>query len=619
MKNSYRLSCLTIILLIFASALGFGQSERTIGILPFDNNGSSQQSWAARGFEEILYDKFHAIKAVTVFERETLARVLKKSGIQSSKAVDPKTAFSIGKATCIEVLILGDYEVKNSQLVSNYRMVSTYTGSPIFEETFTGPLEDIFSYLENMIKKGMGIMQVPIHPLEEIVLAQKHTKSIAAFKSYCNAYLEIAKGSPTEVVASYFQRALQEDPEFWEARYNLGVIYYNFRLYDKSLEQFETVINQNPKYFKAYYGKGVIHFLDRHYQTALNEFKTTLTYNPDHDRSHYYIGIIYTRTDSLKKGIQSLEKSIEINPHYAPAHYQLGKAQMRRGWFKKAITALTQATRLNPEYHLANNALGEAYYALNLYEEAIIEFNKAIKLKPTFATAHFNLGNAIYRRGALAEIVDAFWSLLEVQYPENDGTNGDHENPLSGLEALREKSRIEDSDIILRNMIKAYRTALSYDNRFYEASYNLALTYENLAKIDSAEYFYKKAISQKFDLSQAHMRLGKIYESQRKFDLSLAEYKEVVRIEPIYFAANPKLGEEFRYINVIETVLNETFTLLEKDPRDKKALEIIGKIYLSLGHYGQAEEYYQQIVDLSPNDALAQQTLQRIRRQLRKL
>ena len=58
---------------------------------------------------------------------------------------------------------------------------------------------------------------------------------------------------------------------------------------------------------------------------------------------------------------------------------------------------------------------------------------------------------------------------------------------------------------------------------------------------------------------------------------------------------------------------------LEKNPKDKEALEIIGRIYLSLGRYGQAEEFYQQIVDLTPNDAMAQQTLQRIRRQLRKL
>lgn len=595
------------------------QSERTIGVLPFDNIGNASNDWVARGFEEILYDKYSTIKALTVFEKETLARVLKKSGIQSSKAVDPKTAFSIGKATGIEVLVLGEYNIVNGQLISKYRMVSTYTGSPIFEEDYTGPLTDIFTHLESMVKKGMDIMQVPITPQESQKLSQQPTSSIAAFKSYCDAYLEISKGAPTEVVASYFQRALQEDPNFWEARYNLGVIYYNFRLYDSAFEQFETVISQNPRFFKAYYGKGVIYFLDRRYDAALNEFKTTLTYNSDHDRSYYYSGIIYTRIDSLKKGIQSLEKSIEINPHYAPAHYQLGKAQMRRGWFKKAITALTQATKLNPEYHLANNALGEAFYALNLYEEAIIEFNKAIKLKPTFATAHFNLGNAIYRRGALAEIVDAFWSLLEVQYPETDGTNGDHDSPLSGLEELREKSRIEDSDIILQQMIAAYRTALSYDNRFYEASYNLALTYENLAKIDSAEYFYKMAIAQKFDLSQAHMRLGKIYESQRNYDLALSEYKDVVRIEPDFFAANPKLGEEFRYVNVIEEVLSETNAQLEANPRDKEALEIVGRIYISLGRYGQAEEYYEQIVDISPNDALAQQTLQRIRRQLRKL
>ena len=48
-------------------------------------------------------------------------------------------------------------------------------------------------------------------------------------------------------------------------------------------------------------------------------------------------------------------------------------------------------------------------------------------------------------------------------------------------------------------------------------------------------------------------------------------------------------------------------------------LKIVGKIYMSLGRLGQAEEYYSQLVDISPDDPMAQQTLREIRRQLRKL
>ena len=218
--------------------------------------------------------------------------------------------------------------------------------------------------------------------------------------------------------------------------------------------EFNTVIDQRPNIAKPHFGKGVISFLQKKYEQALHHFKRANQLDSNNDRSYYYQGITYTRLDSVKKGIQALERSIAINPNYAPSHYQLGLADMKRGWFKKAVTSLTKATKLNPDFYVANNALGEAYYALNLFEEAIIEFNKAIKLKPNYATAYFNLGNAIYKKGALEEIVDAFWALIEVQYLP-DGTTVDSEDttPLAGLEGLREKSRIEDSSVILRKMI----------------------------------------------------------------------------------------------------------------------------------------------------------------------
>jgi tetratricopeptide (TPR) repeat protein len=571
----------------------------------------------ARGIDEVLYNKLFEISALSVYEKETFRRILSNSKVDVSN-IDARKAFGIGKATGIEVLILGKYEIKDDNLSLAFQMVSTYTGASIYEENFTGSSGQLFSFLEHGLNRGFDIMQVTLSPGEESVLNRKPTSSIRAFEAYSKALLEIDNDSPMEMIAGYFNQALQADPSFWEAQYNLGRVYYDFDYYDRALNQYNKVILENSRFYKAYFGKGLIHYIGKEYGKALDQFKRTLELNPEHDRSYYYMGIIYTRIDSLKKGIDFLEQSIELNPNYAPAYFQLGRAEMERGWFKNAVNSLSKATNLDPDFYLAHNAYGEAYYSLNLFEEAITEFNKAISLKPDFATAHFNLGNSIYRRGALAEIVDAFWALLEVQYLPQ-GSNGPSESPLTGLEDLRERSRIEDPDKILREMIASYRTALKYDNTFYEASYNLALSYENMGKPDSSEYFYKLAISQHPNLSQAHMRLGKLYEIQEKYDLAFQEFLKVVKIEPDYFAANPKLGEEYRYVDIVEFVLNENMRILEGDPAHKEALEIVGKIYLSLGRFGQAEEYYQQLVDLSPNDIIAQQTLREIRRKLRKL
>lgn len=74
---------------------------------------------------------------------------------------------------------------------------------------------------------------------------------------------------------------------------------------------------------------------------------------------------------------------------------------------------------------------------------------------------------------------------------------------------------------------------------------------------DSAEYYYKRSIESNPDLVRAHMRMGRLYESQQCYDAALEHFMEVVKIEPSYFADTPRLGEEYRYINIIETVLQK--------------------------------------------------------------
>lgn len=588
--------------------------------MEFANESSAEYGWVAKGIEQILYEKLKEISSLSVYEQETLSHTLKKLNINSSRDVGARQAFSIGKEAGIDVLLLGNYRVVNDNLSFAFKVMSTYTGAPIMQQTYSGQLGEIFDLFETAIKQSMQTMQISLSNDELNMLRNRPTTSITAFEYYCKAYLEIQKGATMEVIAGYFQRALKLDPDFWEAQYNLGVIYYNFDLYKKALQQFDSVIQRRPDFHKPIYGKAVIYYLDKEYRKALREFKKVLRLDPEHDRSYYYMGIIYTQLDSLEKGSQYLDKSIELNPNYAPAYYQLSITERNRGWHKKAISAAKKALKLNPNFYQANNALGEVYYALNLYEESIIEFKKAISLRPSYSTAYFNLANAVYKKGALEEIVDAYWSLLENRYMEEFASQSNSSNnPLTGLSGLREKAQNRDSQEIFREMVSGYRNALKYDRNFYEASYNLALTYENYGNSDSAEYFYKNTISIKPDLVQAHMKLGKIYEQQGKYNLALNEFREIVKYEPGYFADSPRLGEPYRYINIVETVLQDYQKRLVNNPRDKEALEVVGKIHLSLGRLGQAEEYYQQLVQLSPGDVMAAETLREIRRKMRKL
>jgi tetratricopeptide (TPR) repeat protein len=603
-------------LLFGVTSTSFAQGKRFVAILPFPNTGSSEFQWVSRGIEEILYDKLENLSSIHVFEKETLVRILNENGIKSESDLTVRKAFAVGKDTGADVLIAGSYEVSGNTLTVKYRVVSTYTGADVFSKTYQDNVENIFGLFENAILETMNVLVISVPEGERQMLARSATNSISAFRNYCKAYTEFQRGASMETVAALFNSAIQEDPNFWEAQYNLGVIYFNFDQYSKAINQFEIVISRNARFYKPYYGLGVIYYLQRRYDKAIRNFENVLQYYPDHDRTLYYLGRVYVRMDSLKKGLEYLDKSAEINPNYAPTYYQIALANIKRGWYKTAIQALRTTLKLDPDNYNAHNTLGECYYNIQRFDEAIYEYNKATSIRKDFSTAYFNLGNTYYKKGALEEIVDSYLEILETRYSsESNGKGGGLADDLRQLRSDRTLA----SDEVYHQMIHAYRDAIHYEPGFFEASFNLALTYENLGMADSAKYFYRKTLDYNPNLVRAYMRLGRYYEREGNYQEALKYFKDVVKIEPSYFAATPRLGEEYRYVNIIDEVLSEYQTRLELKPNDPETLLVLARIFGSLGRYGQAEKYYLQIVQLDPQNREATQELQNLRRQMKKL
>jgi tetratricopeptide (TPR) repeat protein len=261
--------------------------------------------------------------------------------------------------------------------------------------------------------------------------------------------------------------------------------------------------------------------------------------------------------------------------------------------------------------------MGECYYRIQRFDEAIFEFKKTSELRPDFSTAYFNLGNTVYKRGALQEIVSAYLEILETRYTTNG--EGSSNSPIAeGLKELKNRDAGKSQEIY-DTMIRSYREALKYEPGFYEASFNLALTYENLNQPDSAELFYKKSLKSNSNLVRAHMRLGRLYEKQGHYQKALEHFKEVVAIEPSYFSATPRLGENYRYINILEEVLKEYQLKHDLSPNRPEIIIVLARIFSSLGRLGQAEKLYAEVVQLDPQNREATRALRDIRKQLRKM
>ena len=145
--------------------------------------------------------------------------------------------------------------------------------------------------------------------------AEETSKKVSrkAGRAYLKASAAAAKGDRAKAIR-HLRKAVREQPEFFEAHYNLGVHY-------QALEQWE---NATRAYLKA------------------------IDLNSDSARPNFNLGVIYHNQGKLDQAIERYRLALEYDSSFAEAHQALGEARFQQGRPYAAEQHLETATRLAP-------------------------------------------------------------------------------------------------------------------------------------------------------------------------------------------------------------------------------------------------------------------------------
>ncbi len=145
--------------------------------------------------------------------------------------------------------------------------------------------------------------------------AEEKSKKVSrkAGQAYLKASAAAAKGDRARAIR-HLRKAVREQPEFFEAHYNLGVHY-------QALEQWE---NATQAYLRA------------------------IELRSNSARPNFNLGVIYHNQGKLDQAIQRYRQALEYDPSFAEAHQALGEARFQQGRHYAAEQHLETATRLAP-------------------------------------------------------------------------------------------------------------------------------------------------------------------------------------------------------------------------------------------------------------------------------
>ena len=109
-----------------------------------------------------------------------------------------------------------------------------------------------------------------------------------------NAYglLYLHKQSLNQALQS-FSAAVEADPKFVEARFNVGMITLNFRKYDAAKDMLSKVVELSPKNYDAYIGLGIALRGLKDLDGAEAQYKKARDIDPRRGDAYYNLGVLY--------------------------------------------------------------------------------------------------------------------------------------------------------------------------------------------------------------------------------------------------------------------------------------------------------------------------------------
>ncbi len=189
---------------------------------------------------------------------------------------------------------------------------------------------------------------------------------------------------------------------------NKGVEHFTNRAYESAERELRLAIQTDPTYEKAYYNLGKVYQAQRKWDKAAEAFESAVQRSPDNANFHYDLGEAYLESKQLDKAESSLKKATELDNKLFKAFWRLGLVYMYQEKPKEADSALRQAIELNPRMDKPFVALGQLYLNWDADKEAAQVFAECVRANESSSECNNFYGVALKQLKQFDQAVRAF-------------------------------------------------------------------------------------------------------------------------------------------------------------------------------------------------------------------
>src|SRR3569833_2873545 len=221
---------------------------------------------------------------------------------------------------------------------------------------------------------------------EGFVCSQDRIKSI----ELANRGAESFRNNLYDTAEKDLKQAIQTDPSYDIAYYNLGKVLQKQRKWDAASEAFAQAAQRSPNNAIYQNDLGESYLESKKIDQAEKAFISATIADPKLFKALWRLCLVYKGLDRPKEADNALRKAIEATTRFAKPYVALGYLYLDYDFDKEAAQVFSQCVLAKDDDAECHSGYGMALKNLKQYVQATKEFKAAIDLDPELFDALYN-------------------------------------------------------------------------------------------------------------------------------------------------------------------------------------------------------------------------------------
>ena len=344
---------------------------RSLAVLPLENLSGDAQDYFADGMTDELITDLAQISALRVISRTS---VMPYKGARKPLPV-------VARELNVDAVVEGTVLRSGDQVRITAQLIQASADKHLWAESYQGDLRDTLSLQKQVASAIADQIRVELTPHEQAVLKNARTVDPEAYEDYLKGRFFFSKRNSNEKAQSYFQQAIEKDPNYPRPYTGLADIYQladNPRLARESVQKALELDSQLAEAHNSL--AQLLYRFDRDWAGAEREFKRALELDPNYAPAHHWYSMYLAFMGRKQQALAEAQKAYALDPLSPVVGANLAKKLQENGMDDQAIDQAKKTLELEPNSAVTHAVLGIVYEDKKMYADAITEYKAALQL-----------------------------------------------------------------------------------------------------------------------------------------------------------------------------------------------------------------------------------------------